>query len=87
MAAAKRRELPLILRNNERHFTLSDLARILPEKPSYELLWSWCTRGIDNIDGERIFLEFVWGLQSRRCRRSSVEAYNRFVKRKQGYYE
>lgn len=82
--AQRRKPAPLILANREQHFPLSALSRLLPDRPSYSSLWAWCSIGVNGDDGENVTMEFVWGT-NRRCRRSSVEAYLRFVEKVNGY--
>jgi hypothetical protein len=86
MAPPKRRanHAPLILQNNERHFPLRELARMLPDKPHRDSLRRWCRDGVQSEDGDDVTMEFVWGTR-KRCRRSSVEAYQRFIDAINGY--
>ena len=87
MATAKRRSsLSPILANGEQHFSLYDLAKILPEPVTGETVWRWCVYGMRDVNGAIVMMESFFG-PPRRVRRSSMEAYQRFVKRISGYYD
>ena len=80
----KARKPPPILANREQHFPLAALSRLLPDKPSYSSLWLWCRYGTTGENGDTVKMESIWGT-NRRVRRSSVEAYHRFIDRINGY--
>lgn len=87
MALAKRNgsPSPLILQNKERHFSLSILAKLLPDKPHYRTLVRWCTRGSKSDGGGIVRMESIRGSGlSKRYLRSSVEAFHRFIERING---
>jgi hypothetical protein len=88
MAPPKRRanRAPLILQNNERYYPLRVLAKLLPERPHKNSLVNWCRDGARSEDGQVVTMEFVWGIgMRRRCRQSSLEAYQRFIEAINGY--
>lgn len=67
-----------ILARREATWPLSQLCRLLPPKPNYQMLWTWCKRGRTHpYDRRRIVkmeaIEEAGGLAS------SVEAYWRFI--------
>jgi hypothetical protein len=88
MAMPKRRarSAPLILQNNERQYPLSDLAKLLPNRPHRNTLVAWCLQGSMSDDGSIVRMEYVFGPGiRRRCRMSTVEAWQRFRERLNGY--
>jgi hypothetical protein len=64
--AVSRKPQSLILSNGERHYSLTELAKLLPDKPHRRTVWRWCKSGMEYFIGTN-------------GRRSSVEAYHRFM--------
>lgn len=78
-AAKKRAECP-ILDNGETPYKLSELAKLLPGRPSYDAVLEWVTIGRDHPDrkGEKIVMEKI---NTHAGYASSVEAYWRWQRK------
>lgn len=68
-------KLPLILRNKEQTFRLSELATMLPDEPCYDTVRKWCCVGVDGPTS----LVKLEKINSPVGYKSSVEAYMRFI--------
>ena len=65
----------LILENQEDTYRLSELAKMLPDKPCYLTVKNWCCLGFEAL-GRTVYMEKI---SSPAGYRSSVEAYYRFL--------
>lgn len=63
----------LILKNQEQHYTLSELARMLPVRRCGKTLYRWCRYGLRGVK-----MEHIAGTSGMH---SSIEAYMRFIDR------
>tara|TARA_R100000306_G_C4333060_1_gene121281 strand:+ start:53 stop:277 length:225 start_codon:yes stop_codon:yes gene_type:complete len=67
--------LEIDIRHEEPEF-LKEFARGLPQKPSYNTIYEWCTKGRTNRSGVVVYLEYIalpGGFAT------SQEAYYRFL--------
>jgi hypothetical protein len=69
-----------ILERQERTYSLSEMARMIPGEPTYWTVWTWCIQGRlkdrGNARSPRVRMEHVMLSNGRR---SSMEAYWRFI--------
>jgi hypothetical protein len=69
-----------IIERQERTYSLSEMARMIPGEQTYVTVWMWCTKGRlrdrNDSNSGRVKMEHV---NLSNGRRSSMEAYWRFV--------
>lgn len=61
----------------EKDIPLSELARLLPDTPSYKTLWRWAKVGVQSMSGRTVTLETI---KLPRGLGSSLARFEEFVK-------